>query len=124
MKQPEIINRRTIMNSRIPGLLALALTLLLPQALHAVDSENCLMCHRFRGLARVDKDGDYRSLLERVGWRVVEYRDLTPEFLAATQRQLATRDGREDKWISRIAALKDGLLRRELFVAAPVRQGA
>lgn len=27
---------------------------------HAADAENCLMCHRFRGLARVDKDGDYR----------------------------------------------------------------
>jgi cytochrome b subunit of formate dehydrogenase len=26
----------------------------------AADSENCLMCHRFRGLARVDKDGNYR----------------------------------------------------------------
>jgi hypothetical protein len=27
---------------------------------YAVDAENCLMCHRFRGLARVDKDGMYR----------------------------------------------------------------
>jgi cytochrome b subunit of formate dehydrogenase len=26
----------------------------------AADAENCLMCHRFRGLSRVDKDGDYR----------------------------------------------------------------
>jgi len=25
-----------------------------------VDAENCLMCHRFRGLARVDKKGTYR----------------------------------------------------------------
>jgi cytochrome b subunit of formate dehydrogenase len=31
-----------------------------PQVLYAVDAENCLMCHRFRGLARVDKEGDYR----------------------------------------------------------------
>lgn len=43
-----------------PGLLALVLTALLPQVLYAVDAENCLMCHRFRGLARVDKKGDYR----------------------------------------------------------------
>lgn len=26
----------------------------------AVDAENCLMCHRYRGLARVEKDGTYR----------------------------------------------------------------
>jgi len=34
--------------------------MVLSQELHAMDAENCLMCHRFRGLARVDKDGDYR----------------------------------------------------------------
>jgi cytochrome b subunit of formate dehydrogenase len=43
-----------------PAFLALALAILLPQVLYAVDAENCLMCHRFRGLARVDKEGDYR----------------------------------------------------------------
>jgi cytochrome b subunit of formate dehydrogenase len=26
----------------------------------AADSDNCLMCHRYRGLARVEKDGNYR----------------------------------------------------------------
>jgi len=41
-------------------LLALAMVICLPQMLYAVDAENCLMCHRFRGLARVDKEGDYR----------------------------------------------------------------
>jgi cytochrome b subunit of formate dehydrogenase len=41
------------------GLLAL-LTMALPQRLHAMDAEDCLMCHRFRGLARVDKEGTYR----------------------------------------------------------------
>ena len=25
-----------------------------------MDAEDCLMCHRFRGLARVDKEGTYR----------------------------------------------------------------
>lgn len=49
------------LNQRLkPGLLALVLALMLPQVLYAVDAENCLMCHRFRGLARVNKDGDYR----------------------------------------------------------------
>jgi cytochrome b subunit of formate dehydrogenase len=48
-------------SQRAPGfLLALALIMLLPSMLYAVDSENCLMCHGFRGLARVDKNGDYR----------------------------------------------------------------
>lgn len=42
------------------GLLVFGITLVFSQELQAMDSENCLMCHRFRGLARVDKDGDYR----------------------------------------------------------------
>ena len=33
---------------------------IIPNSLYAFDSENCLMCHRYRGLARVDKDGNYR----------------------------------------------------------------
>ena len=41
-------------------LVALVAVTCLPQVLYAVDAENCLMCHRFRGLARVDKEGDYR----------------------------------------------------------------
>ncbi len=45
---------------RLLGFLALTLVITLAPALYAVDAENCLMCHRFRGLARVDKDGDYR----------------------------------------------------------------
>ena len=36
------------------------LAALMPQSAQAVDADNCLMCHRFRGLARVDKEGDYR----------------------------------------------------------------
>lgn len=61
MKQPQTTRRKTTTKSLImPGLVALAVATLLPQALYAVDPENCLMCHRFRGLARVDKDGDYR----------------------------------------------------------------
>lgn len=40
------------------GLVAVLVTL--SGTLRAVDDENCLMCHRFRGLARVEKDGTYR----------------------------------------------------------------
>lgn len=42
------------------GLFALAIVLASSARLYAVDPENCLMCHRFRGLARVDKQGAYR----------------------------------------------------------------
>ena len=42
------------------GLLILASCLAAAGPVYAVDAENCLMCHRFRGLARVDKEGTYR----------------------------------------------------------------
>ena len=42
------------------GLLTILLALGPTQKLDAMDAENCLMCHRFRGLARVDKEGVYR----------------------------------------------------------------
>jgi len=42
------------------ALLAILMALAVPCTLQAVDEENCLMCHRFRGLARVEKDGAYR----------------------------------------------------------------
>src|SRR4030042_569980 len=52
---------RTFRNSRLVlGLLVWVATIAPTQRLHAVDAENCLMCHRFRGLARVDKEGTYR----------------------------------------------------------------
>jgi cytochrome b subunit of formate dehydrogenase len=66
MKQSTTINCGITRNSKIlcprlaPSFLALALLIVLSQALYAVDAENCLMCHRFRGLARVDKEGNYR----------------------------------------------------------------
>jgi len=57
----DVIRGPKILSLRLaPVFLALALAIMLPQALYAVDAENCLMCHRFRGLARVDKEGDYR----------------------------------------------------------------
>lgn len=54
MKHSRSVNKRQLL------LAALATVICLPQVLYAVDAENCLMCHRFRGLARVDKEGDYR----------------------------------------------------------------
>jgi len=66
MKKSTIISNSVARNSKIPGLrlsssfLAFIFVILFSQALYAVDAENCLMCHRFRGLARVDKEGNYR----------------------------------------------------------------
>ncbi|UCG57551.1 MAG: cytochrome b/b6 domain-containing protein [Phycisphaerales bacterium] len=51
----------TIFTRRLAlSLVTLALAIVSAQELHAADAENCLMCHRFRGLARVDKEGAYR----------------------------------------------------------------
>jgi cytochrome b subunit of formate dehydrogenase len=49
-----------VANARRTLGLLLFLTAFAPMRLDAMDAENCLMCHRFRGLARVDKEGDYR----------------------------------------------------------------
>jgi cytochrome b subunit of formate dehydrogenase len=69
--KPTTVIRRPDESGRVPqgagvrslplvlGLLAL-LTMVPAQRLHAMDAEDCLMCHRFRGLARVDKEGEYR----------------------------------------------------------------
>ena len=54
-------SRKTLRASRLAlGLFVLAAVVAPAPRLHAMDAENCLMCHRFRGLARVDKEGAYR----------------------------------------------------------------
>jgi len=45
---------RTLMLSK----LWIFLLLLLPQASWATDPEGCLLCHRYRGLGRLDDTGD------------------------------------------------------------------
>ncbi|NQV31869.1 MAG: cytochrome b/b6 domain-containing protein [Phycisphaeraceae bacterium] len=53
--------RNNLMGSRLTQCLCvLLLVAVLPTWAQAVDAENCLMCHRFRGLSRVDKEGDSR----------------------------------------------------------------
>jgi len=66
MKKSTIIDNNTAWSSKKSPLrfsssfIAFVIVILLSQVLYAVDSENCLMCHRFRGLARVDKEGNFR----------------------------------------------------------------
>ena len=83
----------------------------------------------------VDSPVGYAELLEQTGWRILEYRDLTPE-CARLCRQLSKsdqerkedllaaigQDGFEERqtiWQSRLEAIAEGLLRREFFVATP-----
>lgn len=51
---------RALRLSAVRSLLVLMAVLIGSRDLSAVDDENCLMCHRFRGLARVDRDGAFR----------------------------------------------------------------
>ena len=44
----------------VQPLFVLLIMAALPAWTYAVDAENCLMCHRFRGLSRVDKEGESR----------------------------------------------------------------
>jgi cytochrome b subunit of formate dehydrogenase len=57
---PSARHRGVIRLHRAVALLILTFSLAATDVTRAVDAENCLMCHRFRGLARVDKEGTYR----------------------------------------------------------------
>lgn len=79
----------------------------------------------------------YPDLLRATGWRIAEARDLTPEYETCCARQIdadaAARPGltallgteavadRRDRWTRKLAAIRGGLVRRELFVAEPAR---
>ena len=83
----------------------------------------------------VDSTVGYAELLEQTGWRILEYRDLTPE-CARLCRQLSKSDQerkeellkaigqeafeeRQTDWQLRLDAFAEGLLRRELFFVTP-----
>ena len=61
----------------------------------------------------------YPDMLKSAGWQIIDLQNLTHEFLAATHRQLQIGDGNAEKWKSRISAIEDGLIRRELYSATP-----
>ena len=83
----------------------------------------------------VDSTVGYVELLEQTGWRILEYRDLTPE-CARLCRQLSKSDQerkeelvkaigqegfeeRQTDWQLRLDAIAEGLLRREFFFVTP-----
>jgi cyclopropane fatty-acyl-phospholipid synthase-like methyltransferase len=83
----------------------------------------------------IESDTEYSMLLRETGWSILDHQDLTMDFAASCRRQLqadeeyqraleslvgpAEYDERQNGWRSKLAVIADGLLRRELFVAAP-----
>ncbi len=83
----------------------------------------------------VDTKTPYPAMLQQTGWEIADHRDLTAEFTASVKlmrdqeeshaAELAAVFGEDDAAASltrrrnTYAALEKGLLRRELFVAAP-----
>ncbi len=86
----------------------------------------------------VESETDYLTLLAQTGWTVLDSQDLTSAHAASCRRLVNAEKEHEDdvvaiigaseyanrhaRWASKIPALDDGLLRRELFVATPARK--
>ena len=82
----------------------------------------------------IESEADYPTLLTQTGWELVEHLDLTTDYAASCRRQLRADEEQKDAletligasefaerqigWRSKLKALSDGLLRRELFMAA------
>jgi SAM-dependent methyltransferase len=83
----------------------------------------------------VESAADYPTLMAQAGWAITTHSDLTGEFAVSCQRQvqadeehgseLAVLIGDDEYaerlagWRGKLAAIRDGLLIRELFVASP-----
>ena len=83
----------------------------------------------------VESATDYRTLLADTGWKITAYEDVTTAYAASCRRQIDADEAHIDElaallgtdecrerltgWRSKLAALEDNLLRRELFVAIP-----
>ena len=83
----------------------------------------------------IESERDYPGLLAETGWTLVEREDTTGSYAAACRRQLdADREHEDDlvaligrqafeersaEWRANLAALGEGLLRREIFLATP-----
>lgn len=83
----------------------------------------------------IDSEDDYPTLLAETRWSVLERHDITGDFAATLRRMLRAEDAHEDALAAvigaaamadrrnvhetRLEGTEEGLLRRELFVAAP-----
>ena len=81
----------------------------------------------------VESEIDYLTMLEQSGWSVIDNQDLSASYAASCHRQVKAMkenkgdyititgacdyDDRLSNYVSKFAALEDGRLRRELFVA-------
>ncbi len=84
----------------------------------------------------IEMEGDYAGLLEKAGWRLMSVGDLSLEFLATARAVLREEEARFDELAplhglddftvrlnrhrAKISALKEGLIRREMYLAEPV----
>ncbi|MFQ5784797.1 MAG: class I SAM-dependent methyltransferase [Alphaproteobacteria bacterium] len=83
----------------------------------------------------IETDTDYSKLLTRTGWVITGQEDITMAYAASCRRQLHADEAQKDRllaligagefaerlagWRSKLAAIGDNLLRRELFAAKP-----
>jgi len=83
----------------------------------------------------IESDVGYSDLLEQTGWKITNCQDITAAYAASCKRQLEADEAHTDElvtfigrdefseraagWRAKIAAIGDGLLRRELFLAVP-----
>ena len=83
----------------------------------------------------IEAEADYSTLLAETGWTLAAREDITAAYVASCRRQLRADEDRKDglaaligaeelaerlaEWRAKLAAFKDHLLRRELFVARP-----
>ncbi|MDX1710356.1 MAG: methyltransferase domain-containing protein [Rhodovibrionaceae bacterium] len=87
----------------------------------------------------IETDTPYPALLRETGWQLEQREDITAAYTESCRRQLAIDEAQEADlsallgadefaeriagWRSKLAVLKEGLLRRELFAATPAAAG-
>jgi cyclopropane fatty-acyl-phospholipid synthase-like methyltransferase len=83
----------------------------------------------------IESDVDYTNMLVQTGWKIANRRNVTAGFAASCNRQIEAAQTQEKelaaligkdvfverltRWQTKLAAIRDGLLRRELFLALP-----
>lgn len=102
----------------------------------APDVSSQQYCHAVEnGPSFIETDMDYPALLTEAGWSIIEHKDLTMACAASCRRELCVAEAHKEELVSlmgarqltkrladlrtELAVLRNHLLRRELFVAAP-----